>query len=140
MNDISGLDRWFETIVWSNIYKIAPKENGEKGKPMNPDNRLCRAQIEICRDILEKEIDTYKPTHILFITGYDWWFYDKKKVYGVQELFSDCTAVNNLFALGTARFRKDGLDIPVVIASRPERRKESAYVDAVVNALKGNPV
>ena len=140
MNDISGLDRWFETIVWSNIYKIAPKENDEKGKPMNPDNRLCRAQIEICRDILEKEINTYKPTHILFITGYDWWFYDKKKVYGIQELFSDCTAVNNLFALGTARFRKDGLDIPVVIASRPERRKESAYVDAVVNALKGNPV
>ena len=30
MNDISGLDRWFETIVWSNIYKIAPRENGEK--------------------------------------------------------------------------------------------------------------
>ena len=107
---------------------------------MNPDNRLCRAQIEICRDILEKEINTYKPTHILFITGYDWWFCDKKKVYGVQELFEDCKAVNNPFALGTARFRKDGLDIPVVIASRPERRKESDYVDAVVNALKENPV
>lgn len=137
MNDITGLDRWFESIVWSNIYKVSPKDNGEKGKNRNPDNTLCKSQIGICRDILLKEIVTYKPTHILFITGYDWWFYDSKHEYGVQELFCDCKPEKNAFVEGKARFRNDELDIPVVIACRPERKREADYVAAVINALRG---
>ena len=129
-------ERWFESIVWSNICKIAPPDTGEKGKSLNPDNALCKKQISVCREILRKEIETLKPTHILFVTGYDWWFFDKKDVYGVSDLFKEPTFCENKYVNGTARYVSDMLNIPVVVASRPERKNEAEYVSTVVKVMK----
>lgn len=135
MNLLTEEERWFESIVWSNIYKIAPKNSGEKGKSMNPNGALCFEQINECRDILRKEIEAYKPTHILFITGYDWWFCDGEGYYGVDQIFDECHKIDNKYVNGTARYVNGDIDVPVVIASRPERKNEGEYVDTVLKAL-----
>lgn len=136
MNTLTDNCRWFESLLWSNIYKIAPPDDTEHAdQTKNPSNRLCRKQIAVCREILRKEIETYKPTHILFITGYDWWFYDESTKYGVHELFSACQKIENKYVNGTARYISEDLNIPVVIASRPERKNESEYVEVVLKAL-----
>ena len=49
--------RWAETIVWSNLYKVAPNEGG------NPNEPLCRAQLEYCRNILKHEIEITTPQY-----------------------------------------------------------------------------
>jgi hypothetical protein len=52
--------------VWSNLYAIAPKDGG------NPDDAMQKVQRNTCRELLVEQIREYAPTHILFITGQDW--------------------------------------------------------------------
>ena len=66
-------NRWAETIVWSNLYKVAPNEGG------NPNEPLCRAQLEYCRNILKHEIEITTPQYVLFVTDNDW-FRDFKDI------------------------------------------------------------
>lgn len=58
--------RWAEKLAWTNLYKVAPFEGG------NPNEPLCRAQLEICREILRYEIEKLKPQKIVFVTDLDW--------------------------------------------------------------------
>ena len=55
-----------QRIVWSNLYKVAPYVTG------NPAWRLVKPNMQTYIDCLLEEIRTYKPTHILFITGMDY--------------------------------------------------------------------
>lgn len=55
--------QWPDSIAKTYLYKIAPI----KGKA--PSELLAR-QHDLCRDILLEEIRTYRPTHILFLTGW----------------------------------------------------------------------
>ena len=100
---------------------------------------MCGKQIEICRDILIREIENYEPTHILFVTGWNYWFHSK--VLGVDKLFDDCKFIaennkkNKVYVEGTAVYRKNNLDIPVIVACRPETRCESEYIKSIVAAF-----
>lgn len=133
---LSGVrqDKWVDYIAWSNIYKVAPPTTG------NPTTKMCRTQIELCRQILKKEIETYKPTHILFVTGWNWWFQDSK--FGVAKLFEQTNFIkenkrgNTTYAEGTAIYKGVNVDIPVVVACRPEQRNEQEYVKQVVETFK----
>ena len=67
---------WYERIAWANLFPAAPSEGG------NPSDHLISAQRPIARKLLNQTIDIYKPTHILFVTGWDDWLYyrtDHKK-------------------------------------------------------------
>ena len=80
MNILKSEDaRFFDYIAWSNLYKISPNNEG------NPDNCMCKKQLEVCRKILKREIEEYDPTHILLITDYDRWFANEG--YNFSELF-----------------------------------------------------
>lgn len=52
---------WSKQIAWTNLYKIAPAEEG------NPSDALCQRQLLACQQILKKELNLLKPTHILVI-------------------------------------------------------------------------
>lgn len=125
--------RFFDYIAWSNLYKVAPKEGG------NPSNCMCKAQLDICREILEAEIEAYKPTHILLITDYDKWFANEG--YDFSEIFEEKNRIGSnyknkfIYVEGTARYRFGEKMIPVVVSCRPERRNEEAFVKAVAGAL-----
>jgi len=134
---LANEERWFENIVWTNIYKVSPKDNGEKGITRNPSNKLCKKQIGICREILKQEIIEHSPDYILFVTGYNWWFHDDSGAYGVSDLFENIRkTLDNKYVEALARFKMEEFDIPVVIASRPERKNEAEYVSAVVDAFR----
>lgn len=127
-------ERWVDYIAWSNIYKIAPPKTG------NPTTKMCRTQIEICRELLKKEIMFYRPTHILFVTGWKWWFDDKDV--GVSSLFEKLNFIGenrcdpSRYVEGTAIYKDAFMAVPVVVACRPERRNEQAYVQQLVTTFQ----
>lgn len=54
-------DCWYKKILWSNLYKASYLNGG------NPYD-YYEQQILYCNEILNKEIEIYKPTKIFFIT------------------------------------------------------------------------
>lgn len=64
---ITGLtDDWPGTLIWSNLYKVAPFQGG------NPSPTLKNAQLETCQRHLAAEVALWKPKRILFLTGWSW--------------------------------------------------------------------
>ena len=124
---------WINYVAWSNIYKIAPKITG------NPTTKVCKAQIVLCRKILQREIEVYRPTHILFVTGFEWWFKDCNNTVGIAELFSNInflgknTRCNKQYVEATATYVcSDGKRIPVVVTCRPESRPEGKFIEQTI--------
>ena len=101
-------DRWFENIVWTNLYTISPEHHG------NAEGKLQDVQLELSKEILLQQIEFYKPTHILFMTDWDWWF----------ERFAD--VFPNICKVGNSE--KDNVvgcgslnGIKIVVSIRPDR-------------------
>jgi hypothetical protein len=126
---------FLKSIAWSNLYKIAPAENIiVSAKSGNPTVRMCTSQFEACKKILDYEIRSYKPTHILIVTGYDQWYAPKS--HDFSEIFRNNKETNqNKYVEGTARYEIDGKSIPVVITCRPEGRKENDFTKEVLNTF-----
>ena len=120
-------DRWFENIVWTNLYSISPEHHG------NAEGKLQDVQLEISKEILLQQIKFYKPTHILFMTDWDWWF----------ERFAD--VFPNVCKIGKSE--KDNVvgygslnNIKIVVSVRPDRTKpnkpnEDKFASDVFNAF-----
>lgn len=85
---------WTQYIAWTNLFKIAPADGG------NPNGTLIEKQKKDCKEILKKELEILKPTHILVIAKTyhkgeksaspkeDWWtepFYDVFEEYCIKE-------------------------------------------------------
>jgi hypothetical protein len=58
----NGKDEWYSKIAWSNLYKVSL----EKG---NPTGKLINQQIEICKEILNTEIEILNPKYVIFQTS-----------------------------------------------------------------------
>lgn len=100
--------RWNERVVWSNLYKVAPR-NGR-----NPDFKFIKPQIEAYIDIVEKEIQLYQPRRILFMTNSDYFIPWKRK-----KSFADIMenyVPRDGFVVATASYG----DSKVVVCKRPD--------------------
>jgi len=62
---IYGAKDWYTKIAWSNLYKVS------YGKGGNPDHQLIKDQYEICKKILQTEIEILSPRFVVFLTA-DW--------------------------------------------------------------------
>lgn len=119
---------WIDYIAWSNLYKISNNEG-------NPSTTMCRAQFECCKELLEKEILLYEPTHIVFVTDYPVWFADinsKGKVcsFDDKDVFDLNYNSNGIVeAYGTL---KADSKTKVVVTKRPESLNNTAFVDEVM--------
>jgi hypothetical protein len=58
----NGKSEWQNKIAWSNLYKLSIAKG-------NPDEKLKKTQLEICKKILETEIEILKPKYVVFITS-----------------------------------------------------------------------
>lgn len=133
---LSGSDdfRFVDHIAWSNLYKIAPKKSG------NPTTTMCKKQFAACKEILQAEIDLYNPTHILFITGYDWWYADP--ICDFSALFENNKRIgsnnedSSIYVEGLSQYKLGDKLIPAVITCRPERRDKTAFCNAILDAFK----
>ncbi len=124
-------EQFLRHIAWSNLYKVAPKTSG------NPTKKMCDKQFNACKEILDAEIRSYKPTHILIVSDYDRWFAPDSGC-DFSEIFKDTTRIGsnysdkNIYIEGTAKFDLDGEMIPVVITCRPEGRNKEKFTEVVV--------
>ena len=124
-------ERWFENIVWSNIYKIAP-HNGD-----NPSDELQQKELEACKELLKQEIEYFKPTHIFLATARGYWFERFEDIFEyVEEKGTNISRGNNKnedYVEAIAKYiYEDGSSANVVVACRPEGRAKDGYVNEVV--------
>lgn len=128
-------ERWFEKIVWSNLYKIAPHNGG------NPCTKLMKKQEHACCELLKAEIEYFKPTHIFIATAYDGWF---DKFEGIFQNVVKCgkniysgESKNNVYVETIANYEyEDGSKAKIVVACRPEGREKEGYVKQVCSYFK----
>ena len=111
--------RWFENIVWTNLYPIAPLKSG------NTSGKLKRKLKDVCADLLLEQIRFYKPTHIIFITDWDYWFSDfAEKFPSVKKISED--KKDDIVGLGEI----DG--IKTIVTRRPEIRNNEKMIEEII--------
>ena len=122
--DIANVEdaNWPSHLVWSNLYKLSPAEGG------NPGSRLREIQFPGCIELLKLEIQIYRPSRVLFLTGIDWAEPFLKKVFEMAQ-FQDIksTYVERVGDAHGTRF---------VIAVHPQGKEEKKWVEEVVKAFK----
>ncbi len=118
--------RWPSHLVWSNLYKVAPSHGG------NPNSTLCNIQLPGCIELLQFELNTYKPSHLLFLTGMGWArpFIDKMNVHvQVKPSFNYVEEFGHLFLI-------DGKQVKFAVASHPQGKPGTSLVDEVLQVLR----
>lgn len=125
-------DKWVDYIAWTNLYKVAPRDTG------NPTTTMSKQQLNACKKILQAEIEKFKPTHILFITGYEWWFESFKDIfdvdfYNIKKNEYRGEKKNRVFAEASLILDDK---TKIVVACRPECRDENLYINDVACAFK----
>lgn len=129
LKPVTAVDkRWFEHIVWNNLYIIAPLHTG------NAEGMLQDVQLEVGKKLLQQQIAYYKPTHILFITDWDWWFDRFADVFPGVVKIGD-SARDNVVGKGVYNKAK------VVVTVRPDRTRpnrpnEEQFVKDVVACFR----
>ena len=107
--DIEKNDKWNEKIVWSNLYKISPKEAG------NPPWKIMMQNIEEYINILKEEIEEYNPDRILLVTDNNYLEPDVKKPTFIEAFNIIKCEKGNIVGVGKYRDKK------VIVCKRPDR-------------------
>ena len=115
---------WASHLVWSNLYKVAPKKGG------NPTAKQMKAQRGGCRKLLCLEIEDFAPSRLLFLTGWEDW---------AQPFLQECGDVapaegTHVEATGRLRTR-EGRSCATVVASHPQGKPEGKWVEEVLEAF-----
>ena len=116
-------ENYHKKILWSNLYKIAPRNGG------NPGWRLIKSELQTYIDIVKKEIDIYKPTHILFVTDIDYFNHyelnSKYPRFGEQLEVEEIRGFNFVVAKGKYNHSK------IIVCKRPEFRNTDDMVKEI---------
>ncbi|MDO4953068.1 MAG: hypothetical protein Q4E34_04500 [Synergistaceae bacterium] len=126
----NGLDLqdkgWIENILWSNVCPISPEDEGDAAAG-NATGELKRCQVSVCGELLAEQMQYYKPTHVLFFTG--WEQGDEPAFNDVRAVFqevSQCEGDDRI--LGKGKYR----GTPIVVAAYPLFKKD--FTDRIYNA------
>lgn len=124
---INREDAW-SAFVWSNLFKVSPAISG------NPSGKVQHKQRKICIDILKKEIELLKPTHIIFFTDEDWLkntWRNKKDLDSFYKVFEFDKKFTNQFIKGTGIYN----GVPYVVCVRPEKHKREEFSNSISDAF-----
>jgi hypothetical protein len=116
---------WPSLLVWSNLYKVAPAERAG-----NPTGRLRTLQRSACVDLFRLELDTYRPSRLLLLTGRRW-----------ADPFMPPTARDDEARSPVREYiERSGTLSEVgtryVVAAHPQGRDEKQWIDNVVGAFE----
>ena len=116
---------WYSHVAWSNVYKISPDSGG------NPNNKLCNAQLEDCKKILETEIKTLSPKTVVMFTGEYWSMPFLRYLNGESEVTSICTESWDgyeckVYQIGGTTF---------IVTEHPQGKKENSHKQALIKLL-----
>jgi len=106
-------------IAYSNLYKISNYEGG------NPSEKLMDVQFDICRKILLKEIELYKPEIVVFFTGLgmaQWFLQDSKnKITNINYTYVEFVGqLNNTI---------------IIVAQHPQGKSELKLLEEILSAI-----
>ena len=124
---------WPSYLVWSNLYKLSPHVGG------NPNLALRDAQRTGCIQLLQVELETYRPERLLFLTGF------RTGLRVEANLFLEALEINYepmpidlnfLFVEKFGRLTHHNNQLcKVVIACHPQTRPEDKWVHEVMKAF-----
>ena len=126
---------WYEDIVWNNMYKIAPLEEG------NPSTNLIYAQAKICVKLLQEEIRLLQPTHVLLVIDKSWisWTSRNKVMFDFMDAFEGykchCHSVLKDQTKAIVQCALSVDDCKILVTCRPETLSRDEYQEAVINAF-----
>ena len=129
---------WHQHIVWSHVYKVTYNDRPVKYLPRFWNKKKIAEYFTLCVDILKAEIDLFKPKHIVFVTGIDYflpsWLGDSFKPVFELEREPDIKA----FSVISKGIYKD--NVKVVATTRPEFRfgtikEHAAIILEALNSL-----
>lgn len=106
-----------ESIIYTNLYKLAHSSG-------NLSQRLMNAIDNMCIEIFKAEVEYYKPKYILFLTGGDW---------AKPFLRGNDANINLDYQYVQAQGTFNG--IPFVVAVHPQGKKEALVVSEIKNAF-----
>jgi hypothetical protein len=117
---------WTSSLVWSNLYKIAPRAGG------NPSEKLVRLQVEACRMLLADEIIRFRPKNLVFLTG--WW---AEPFLSLPMLDNQAMSDKPQYIHRKGLLRIDGETIGrYVVADHPQGKKEQILIQNALEALR----
>jgi hypothetical protein len=127
--EIATDDDWPKSLIWSNLYKVAPYKGG------NPSPALMSAQLEKCKLHLAGEVRLWTPKRILFLTGWDWAepFVNSLDHVSRQERDAEVKWVK---WFGTVQVPGNDSTVQVVVAVHPQGKKEAPIVKAIVESFR----
>jgi len=114
--------RWPSSLVWSNLYKVAPYSGG------NPSSTLADIQLPLCKELVSLEVDSIRPKRILFLTGLNWF-----------NPFLDIFSIDKSAARGTyvKLVGKDSrFSTQIVVAVHPQGKPQAAVVREIVESFE----
>lgn len=131
---------WYDKIVWTNFYKIAPVNRGTSTVSGNPAGDIARLQEDPCLAILRAELEAYEPRRILLVTGWHGWWWDPRRDEGklgdlgeFRRMPIRATSDRHLVA-GTLRMGK--LKSALIVTRHPQGATKIPYVADVVQAFQ----
>ena len=104
-------DSWPSHLVWTNLYKIAPEDGG------NASATLARTQRPGCIELFQRELETYKPSRLLLLTGDDW---ASRFLHSLNGTWQDVREPEYVERLGTLSIAPDHRPILCVVAKHPQ--------------------
>ena len=119
---VDNSDFVFNKIVYSNLYKVSNYSGG------NPSSGLIKIQIDICREILMKEIEIYKPKIIVFLTGWSW---AKDFLENIKNIMINTT---NQYV----EFVGHCGDAMIIVSQHPQAKPEKEHCEAIINEFEIN--
>ena len=118
---------WTTEIAWTNLYKVSHKSG-------NPDAKLKKAQLQICKEILKTEIEILKPKYIVFLTSH--WEDEFIKYCFDESLNTSITSVK--WGENDKYFSKVFLNEKAIIIRtlHPQGKNEQLHLKAITNLLE----
>lgn len=125
LNIANNITLWSSYLVWSNLYKLSPADAG------NPSGKLRRIQLPGCRDLLQLEIEIYRPTRLLLLTG-SYWADPFLKTLGAETMnglkqYVRCAGLLPL---------PDGSQTRFVVACHPQGKPETNWIWEVLQIFR----
>lgn len=114
---------WSSYLCWSNLFKVSPSPG------MNPNDAFQEAQLQFAIRFLQIELDTYRPSTVVFLTGSDW-----------SSSFSSALGMNLRLLEGNRFIQEIGMyrSSRVVVGVHPMTRPEDLYLEEFYQAVKGD--
>ncbi len=118
-------ERWYSSIAWTNLYKIAPFKGG------NPNGKLQYTQRKYCFDILKREIEILTPKYVIFLTsGWEWPFIKYLNGNGKAKIIDE--------KLWNNKYKTTMLEVNrtrFIVSYHPQGKKEWNHRNAIIELI-----